>query len=129
MVNININLTAKDFESEEIVDRLLYLIRELENDPRNYDEENVEFSSEHKIMNSEKEIRILKKKYEDTFERHTESISTQLGRAIFRRRVFTIDELRDEFPNVNWGTLRAYVHSLKKDGLLVSLDRGKYALI
>ena len=129
MFNININITAKDLESEESVERLLYLIRELETEQKNFDNEEVEFHSDHKIMKKEIEIRKMKRKYQETFEKNPDSIATIVGKSIFKRRVFTMDELRDEFPNTNWATIRSYVHNMKKDGILELLDRGKYVLL
>ena len=136
MAEININININDLSDIDKVVEAVKKIMELNPGARKTTS-NVTVNSEKKktektkfkIKNSEKNI--LKKKAEimDRIRENPDTIYAKVVASIFERIRFTLPELREEFPNYNYTTIRSYVYELKKADILHEMDRGKYFVL
>lgn len=127
-LNININIDIRDL-TEENEKRIVSLVEKLYKKTKvTTNVKTPQKPAKPKILNSEKEIQ--KKKNEILFKikEKPDTVYAKIINSIFRRIRFTLQELREEFPNENFGTIRSYVNGLKLEGLLIEMDRGKYVL-
>ena len=83
--------------------------------------------TKYKIRNDEKEIQLKKKEIADDIKKKS-SLSAKVKGYILKEKVITLTGLREAFPKANFATLRSYVNDMKKDSILIELDRGKYAV-
>lgn len=113
----------EDFPKENL-DIILSIIR------KHFEPTSISLNHEQKfkIRNDEKELVEKKKKLNEEILKKPTSISSMVKNHILHEKVFTLTSLREVFPSINFGTLRAYVNDLKKDNIIVELERGKYAL-
>lgn len=80
-----------------------------------------------KIRNDEKELKIKKDRLQQDIAKKN-TIVAKIKKYIFESKVFSLREIREAFPDVNFGTIRAYVNDMKMENLIVEIERGKYAL-
>lgn len=113
----------EDYPSEKI-DNMLSIIRDY------FDITSLNLNSERKfkLRNDEKELQAKKKKLSESIAKKPTTIVSQVQNYILQEKVFTLTQLREEFPKTNFATLRSYVNDMKKENLIVELERGKYSL-
>jgi len=81
-----------------------------------------------KIRNDEKALAVKKEQIKQEISKKPSSISSQVKAYILAEKVFTLTKLRKDFPNTNFGTLRSYVNHMKKDNIIVEIEKGKYSV-
>lgn len=113
----------EDFSSDKI-DTILLIIRE------NFDITTLDLNNEKKfkIRNDEKELSANKKKMQQEIKEKPDSIKSKVRAAILKSKVFTLTQLRETFPDTDFGTIRSYVNDMKKENIIVEIDKGKYAV-
>ena len=113
----------EDFSSDKI-DSILLIIRE------NFDITSLDLNNEKKlkIRNDEKALQISKKKIKEEIKEKPDSIKSKVRAAIFKFKVFTLTQLRETLSDTDFGTIRSYVNDMKKDNIIVEIERGKYAV-
>ena len=81
-----------------------------------------------KIRNDEKELQSKKEQIKKDISKKPSSIASKVKSFILTEKVFTLTHLREQFPNANFATLRSYVNQMKKENIIVELERGKYSV-
>lgn len=117
-------ILVSDF-SKELSERIIDIVEKTADEIQSIDlnsEKNFKLMKDEKLISQKKEKVLQQLK-------NTESFSLIVKKSIFERKVFTLTDLREEFPNANFATIRSYVNDLKKDGLIVEISRGKYAVL
>ena len=131
-ITVNLNITIGEL-TEENEKRIVSLVKELSKTTKTttnvQNKKKTTKKSKPKIKNSEKEIAKKKQEIMDKITKNPDTLFAKVVSSIFRRIRFTLHDLNEEFSEENPATIRSYVNSLKKDGLLQELDRGKYFVL
>lgn len=81
-----------------------------------------------KLQTNEKELNAKKEKIHQEIKKKPSTLSSKVKEYVFKEKVFTLTHLRKAFPDSNFATLRSYVNDMKKDQILIELERGKYCV-
>lgn len=82
----------------------------------------------YKIRNDEKDLQSKKQKIAEAIKKKPTTIVSKVHAYVLKEKVFTLTQLREAFPEANYATLRGYVNDMKKDNILIELERGKYSI-
>ena len=135
-INFNFNIDINELDEEQIK-KITKLVKEISGintttKPRNTKSKTSKKSksgkTQFKILKSEKEILEKKEEIKNKIVAKPDSMYSIVVSSIFRRVRFSLYELREEFPKYNYATIRNYVNTLKKEGLITEIDRGKYVV-
>ena len=116
-------VTIEDFSSDKI-DNILSIIRE------HFDITSLDLNNEKKfkLRNNEKQLQDKKNKIADDIKRKPTTIVSKVRNYILTEKVFTLTQLREEFPKTNFATLRSYVNDMKNEEIIVEIEKGKYSV-
>jgi len=81
-----------------------------------------------KIRNDERDLQSKKEQIKKDIAKKPSTIASKVKTFILNEKVFTLTQLREKFPKTNYATLRSYVNHMKKDNIIVELERGKYSV-
>ena len=135
-INFNINININELDDDQIkkIKKLFEQISgvSISTNSRSSKSKKTKKSksakTQFKILKSEKEIMEKKEEIKNKIIANPDSMYSKVVSSIFRRVRFSLYELREEFPKYNYATIRNYVNTLKKEGVIVELDRGKYVV-
>ena len=116
-------ITVEDFQKDKLSE-ISTLIR------NNFEIETLDLNSEKqfKLRKTEIELSSEKEKLKKEIASKPTSIKSRIQKYIFDEKVFSLTDLRKEFPDVLFSTIRSYVNDMYTDEIIVQLERGKYAL-
>lgn len=116
-------ISLDNFPNQKI-DTLLFIISTF----FNVTSLDVNTETKYKIRNDEKALKNKKEEIAENIKKKPTTIVSKVQAYILKEKVFTLTQLREAFPKTNFATLRAYVNDMKKDNIIVELDRGKYSV-
>ena len=116
-------ITVEDFQKDKLSE-ISTLIR------NNFEIETLDLNSEKqfKLRKTEIELSSEKERLKKEIAMKPTSIRSRIQTYIFDEKVFSLTDLRKEFPDVRFSTIRSYVNDMYTDEIIVQLERGKYAL-
>lgn len=116
-------ITVEDFQKDKLSE-ISTLIR------NNFEIETLDLNAEKqfKIMKKEAELLDSKEKLKEKITKKPTSIRSQIQSYILEEKVFSLTDLREKFPDANFGTIRAYVKDMNKNEIITQIERGKYVV-
>ena len=116
-------ITVEDFQKDKLSE-ISTLIR------NNFEIETLDLNAEKqfKLRKTEIELSSEKEKLKKEIASKPTSIKSRIQTYIFDEKVFSLTDLRKEFPDVRFSTIRSYVNDMFTDEIIVQLERGKYVL-
>lgn len=116
-------ITVEDFQKDKLSE-ISMLIR------NNFEIETLDLNSEKqfKLRKTEMELLDSKEKLKKEIAKKPTSIRSKVQSYILETKVFSLTDLRKEFPDVNFGTIRSYVKDMNKDEIIAQIERGKYVV-
>lgn len=114
-------ITVEDFQKDKLSE-ISTLIR------NNFEIEMLDLNAEKQFKLRKTEIELLagKEKLEKEINKNPTSLRSMVRSYILKAKVFSLTDLRKEFPNAHFGTIRSYVQDMNNNEIITQVERGKY---